>query len=364
MEQPLIKKNIHKYMKLKGYRYYSDLLYEIAKKLNKSSSEAKTFVIKEKSNFSKMLNGIRPLKYEYIIPLEEIFGVSLAKLLNEDLYNININKEDIPYLKSFRYYAYKDDPSLYLELDKLVSIDNKDIINNSDEYNRYFIDYLIEYRSYNGLKYLIDKHNLYFDNDLNDYLLDDHNLNYNKSSKLELARFIISSNDPKLFNKVFSPFNYFMNYHYLDKKYLPTIYVNNEFIEAILNNNKIFKLLFKERKDGYQVLNYKGNNYKDESIEVLFINPLLNIVLDYSLNNLKLYKKKAKEIIEFGISFNNRVLKLLSPNYKYKMSNLGTISDGRFGFYGNLVHASISSVSDEEIDALLNELPKLNSGVK
>ena len=118
MEQPLIKKNIHKYMKLKGYRYYLDLLYEIAKKLNKSSSEAKTFVIKEKSNFSKMLNGIRPLKYEYIIPLEEIFGVSLAKLLNEDLYNINIRAGDeiiVPKNeeKYFNIYVIESGDSLY-----------------------------------------------------------------------------------------------------------------------------------------------------------------------------------------------------------------------------------------------------------
>ena len=58
MEQPLIKKNIHKYMKLKGYRYYLDLLYEIAKKLNKSSSEAKTFVIKV--SVKKSVNLISP----------------------------------------------------------------------------------------------------------------------------------------------------------------------------------------------------------------------------------------------------------------------------------------------------------------
>ena len=45
------------------------------------------------------------------------------------------------------------------------------------------------------------------------------------------------------------------------------------------------------------------------------------------------------------------------------MSNLGTISDGRFGFYGNLVHVGVNSV-DDEINALLNELPKLNSGMK
>ena len=46
------------------------------------------------------------------------------------------------------------------------------------------------------------------------------------------------------------------------------------------------------------------------------------------------------------------------------MSNLGTISDGRFGFYGNLVHVGVSSVNDKKIDALLKELPRLNSGAK
>ena len=46
------------------------------------------------------------------------------------------------------------------------------------------------------------------------------------------------------------------------------------------------------------------------------------------------------------------------------MSNLGSISDERFGFYGNLVRASISSVNNDEIDALLKELPRLNSGAK
>ena len=46
------------------------------------------------------------------------------------------------------------------------------------------------------------------------------------------------------------------------------------------------------------------------------------------------------------------------------MSNLGSISDGRFGFYGNLVHTSVNSVNNDEIDALLKELPRLNSRAK
>ena len=101
------------------------------------------FANKEKSNFSKMLKGERPLKYDYIIPLEKIFGVSLAKLLDDQPYFDSINKDDIQYLKGFRYYAYKDEPGLYDELDKLYTCDGSDIFSNSDEFNRFFLDYLI-----------------------------------------------------------------------------------------------------------------------------------------------------------------------------------------------------------------------------
>ena len=113
-----LQENIDRYMDLKGIKYYSELLYEIGKQLGKSKSEAREFANKEKSNFSKTLKGNRPLNHEFIIPLEIIFGVPLAKILNEQLYFVSVQKEDIPFLKSFRYYAYKDDYKLYDELYK------------------------------------------------------------------------------------------------------------------------------------------------------------------------------------------------------------------------------------------------------
>ncbi|MEI3267346.1 MAG: hypothetical protein V8R85_09910 [Frisingicoccus sp.] len=94
-----LKSNIDHYMKLKGIRMYSHLLVDIAHRLKMKRQEVYEFVDKEKSNFSKMLKGERPLKYEFIIPLEKIFGVSLARLLEEDAYKLPIEKDNVPFDK-------------------------------------------------------------------------------------------------------------------------------------------------------------------------------------------------------------------------------------------------------------------------
>ena len=85
-----LKKNIDQYMKLKGIKMYSHLLVNIAHELGVKGQEAYKFANIEKSNFSKMLKGERPLKYEFIIPLEKIFGVSLARLMDEVAYKLPI----------------------------------------------------------------------------------------------------------------------------------------------------------------------------------------------------------------------------------------------------------------------------------
>lgn len=62
-----LKNNINHYMKLKGIRMYTHLLVDIAHELGIKEQEAYTFAAREKSNFSKMLKGERPLKYEFIL---------------------------------------------------------------------------------------------------------------------------------------------------------------------------------------------------------------------------------------------------------------------------------------------------------
>ena len=103
-----LKNNIDHHMKLKGIKMYSHLLVDIAHELGIKGQEAYIFAKREKSNFSKMLKEERPLKYDFIIPLEKIFGVSLARVLEEDAYKFPVEKDNVPFNKGFRYYAYLD----------------------------------------------------------------------------------------------------------------------------------------------------------------------------------------------------------------------------------------------------------------
>ena len=124
-----LKTNINHYMELKGIKMYSHLLVDIAHELGIKGQEAYKFADREKSNFSKMLKGERPLKYEFIVPLEKIFGISLAKLLDENAYKLPVEKDHVPFNKGFRYYAYLDDPKLYKEeFDLLLTKDGQSII--------------------------------------------------------------------------------------------------------------------------------------------------------------------------------------------------------------------------------------------
>lgn len=146
-----LKNNIDHYMELKGIKMYSHLLVDIAHELGIKGQDAYKFANKEKSNFSKMLKDERPLKYEFIIPLEKIFGVSLARLLDEDAYKLPTEKDNVPFIKGFRYYAYLDDTKLYKEeFNLLLARDGKSILTQTDEFGKTFLDYVVEYRSVNG----------------------------------------------------------------------------------------------------------------------------------------------------------------------------------------------------------------------
>lgn len=357
----ILQKNIDRYMDRKGIKFYSQLLYEIGKLMGKTGDESREFAEKEKSNFSKTLKGERPLKYNYIIPLEKIFGVPLAKLMEEQIYFENINKQDIPYLKNFRYYALKDDPELFDELDKMATIDGDNIINNSDEYNRYFFDYLIEYKAYNGLIYLINKHQFHLDPfDLHSYFIDESSIVF-ATLPIQISKFIVDSNDPKIFNMVYSPFEHLIKYFNLNAE---CIYFKEEFIEAIVNNDKIFDSLFSEREFSFEFMN-EGIIPKDGNKRSIHcVNPLLNICLEYCLKNLNLYKILAEKILRYGIVYNRKVLDSLKvPQNKCYLDGIGNLLTGYRYYYANLIFTNIEKVEDNSINELIKLLPKIEGNI-
>lgn len=355
-----LQKNIDRYMNIKGMSYYTDLLMAIAKIQGMKKDEAIVFANKEKSNFSKMLKGERPLKYDYIIPLEKIFGVPLAKLLEEQPYFDAINKDDIPFIKGFRYYAYKDELELYDELDKTLTVDGDEILNNSDEFNRFFMDYLIEYRAFNGLRFLVNRHNFKL-NPINDRLYQMDNCSMVISTLPEqITKFVIDSNDGDLFHKIYDPFEYLIKKPCKD---MECLYTSKIFIESVLNNDVIFNSIFSVRKFSFEEIN-RGVEPKDGyKPDILCVNPLLNICLEFALEDIKSYKEQAEKILKYGIEYNKSVLEKISiPLSECKVDQFGGLYVGWRCYQGNLIIVDKNKTGIESVDTLLKSLPALKKG--
>ena len=350
-----IKNNIDKYRELKGIENTKTLLKMIGVELGDRDPD--TFYDKEKSNFSSMINGKRPLKFEFIRPLEKILGVSLARLYDEESYLLPFDRDEIPFIKGFRYYAYKDDMDLYLnEFEReMISSDGAPVILNSDEYNKSFLDYVIEYKSLNALRYLIKEHSLtpVYSGLYNTFFID---RQYRISCRDPhgVLKMVIREDEPELFDLIFDAVNAF----WIRNKDLEGAHIDDELIELILNSINIFDSLFETKK--YWVKEFDRNVYGRDNDKVEVLNPFINICLDYAIKNPR-YKKRAIEILEFGIKHNS---KIIESTHK-KAGDLYIIYDGRLyvrGDYvlmGVLVNPSNRNPRDVDIKKLIDQLPEM-----
>lgn len=359
-----LKSNIDHYMELKGIRMYSHLLVDIAHELGIKGQEAYKFANREKSNFSKMLKGERPLKYEFIIPLEKIFGISLARLLYEDAYKLPVEKENVPFNKGFRYYAYLDDPELYKnEFDLLLTKDGKSILTQTDEFGKTFLDYIVEYRSINGVKYLHDVYGIklkWYHNQF-EFRKDKGIAWINFENCIEFARLVASMNDVELFNDIYDSYNmFFTNGHYAMES---CIFCQGEYLEMILDNDDLFHSIF-EIKPYELKLDSIGKREKQvDSITYHSINPIINNCLRYALKHLDKYKHRAIDILKFGIDHNGRIANEISFDDYYICGELGELknfrNNDRYDFYDIIIFVDVE-VNDDEIKSFINQLPKFN----
>lgn len=352
-----LKSNIDHYMKLKGIKMYSHLLVDIAHELGIKGQKAYEFADKEKSNFSKMLKGERPLKYEFIIPLEKIFGVSLARLLNEDAYKLPVEKENVPFNKGFRYYAYLDDPKLYKdEFDLLLAVDGKSILSQTDEFGKTFLDYLPEYHSVNGVRYLYNEYGIKLQWWYNqfEFKKDSGIMWIHHKNCIEFARLVASMNDAELFNDIYDSYNmFFRNGHYASKE---CIFCQNEYLEIILDNDYLFESIFEIKLYEFK----SGNIGKADTITYRSINPIINNCLRYALKHLDKYKQKAIDILKFGIDHNKKITNEVDFHDYYICNELGGLKKSRNKDYYDIVIFVDVETQDNDINSLINQLPKFN----
>ena len=356
-----LKNNIDHYMNLKGIKMYSHLLINIAHELGINGDDAYEFASREKSNFSKMLKGERPLKYEFIIPLEKIFGVSLARLVDEDAYKLPVEKSNVPFNKGFRYYAYLDDPQLYRnEFDLLMANDGKSIITQTDEFGKTFLDYVVEYHSVNGVRYLHEEYGIKLKWHYNQFeFRKDKGMTWiNFQNVVEFARLVASMNDIELFNSIYDSYNMFFACGYYDVA--SCIFANNDFLELILDNDDIFNSIFEERSYVFELSNYKKRKKQKESILYYSINPIINTCLNYALKHLDKYKHRAMAILKFGIEYNRKKASTIDFGNCYICNELGALKNFKDkDFYELIVFANIET-NDVEIKTLISQLPRFN----
>ena len=364
-----LKNNIDHYMKLKGIKMYSHLLVNIAHELGIKGQDAYKFANKEKSNFSKMLKDERPLKYEFIIPLEKIFGVSLARLLDEDSYKLPTEKDNVPFNKGFRYYAYLDDPKLYKEeFDLLLAKDGKSILTQTDEFGKTFLDYVVEYSSFNGVRYLQEEYGIKLKWHYNNFeFRKDSGITWiNFDNCIAFARLVASMNDAELFNYIYDPYNMFLTQgHYVTND---TIFCQSEFLEIMLDNDTLFSSIFEIRPYEYVLAGSRVKRKKQvDSITYYSINPIINNCLRYSLEHLEKYKHRAIDILKFGIKHNTEIINKVGADTYCICNELGGVIDfGRTDWFScdvdNIaVYVDMEvndEVNDDEIKALIKQLPK------
>lgn len=361
----ILKENIDHYMQLKGIKKYSELLYQIARKLGRNVPESYEFVNKEKSNFSKMLKEERPLKYEFIVPLEKIFGVSLARLLDEEAYKLPVEKENVPFNKGFRYYAYLDDPKLYREeFDLLLTKDGKSILTQTDEFEKTFLDYVVEYHSVNGVRYLYEEYGIKLKWHFNyfEFRKDSGVTWLNFTNCIEFARLVASMDDADLFNDIYDSYNMFLGQgHYVSKD---TIFCRDEYLEIILDNDNLFQSIFERKLYEFTALGSRVKQERQvEAISYCSINPIINNCLRYALQHLEKYRQRAIDILKFGRKHNTKIMENSNAD-TYRICNElgGLIEFGKTNFFDcDIVDMAVfvdCEVEDEEINILIQQLPK------
>ena len=357
-----LEKNINHYMDIKGIKMYTHLLVAVAHELGIKGQKAYDFANREKANFSKMLKGERPLKYEFIIPLEKIFGVSLARMMEPDSYKLPLDKENIPYSKGFRYYAYLDDIELYKkELDTLLTKSGEGVLTQTDEFGKTFLDYVVEYNSINGIRFLRDTYHLKLRIWNNQFDTEPKGMFWVHDKGIELARIVANSGDVKLFTDIYDPYYSFaMSGYYLRD----SIFTQDDYFEIILDHEELYKTIFEIKKYEYELTRHQKKVLGKDTQSFSSINPIINGVLRFTLKHLDKYRDKAVEILKFGISHNESVASGLEDRIDYYMvDEIGGLRNWNknYEIADVVIIADVKDIHDKEINELIDKLPKFKN---
>lgn len=318
----------------------SDLLRRIYEELDEKDVDGT--VKKQKSNFSQMLEGNRTLNKEYYIPLEKIFDIRIAELLDDS--------KELKYQyvnKGIRWAAASDDVE---EFRRLCNEDNptfyQKVIKSKDEFGKDIIDYIIEFKAINGFKYLINNQKLKYSTAFGGYNLNFSNItNYFSvtiEKLLELSKMLLENGDIQTFNTFFNTYQLLCDFG----SFPNNVYLDKDFLNGIIENEEIFNSMFSCKE---LTLNEANHTKKMENETFLYINPILNNLLNvcFEQNN----RIEINKILEYGLKMNKIVFDTIKEKVNSRIDDIKIEKTGEVlvndSCYGSVI--VITDVIDPKI---------------
>lgn len=172
---------------------------------------------------------------------------------------------------------------------------------------------------------------------------------------IELARLVASMNDPVLFNDIYDSYYMMVVNGFFAVK---SIFLSDDFQEIILDNDYIFQNALERKPYEYSYTKKLREKYGKEGFGFCSINPVINLCLKYSLEHLNKYKKRAVEILKYGIQHNKRVKEGL-VNFEHTfIDDCGALRKlNNNEIIDVIVFCDSKETGDKEIDNLINSLP-------
>ena len=208
------------------------------------NTDRQTWVNSQAPDLSKKIKGERGFTETDIKAIERALEMSWVDIV-EPL--PKKNEQRAFKNKSLSYAAYMDEERYYQELADIEDVDGcRSVLLNSDEHGKTIIDYIVENKAENGLRFMINEGYLrctslkfYWvrtGDDLYDALWD----------------WIISIDDPELFFKLLEDKSFFDFLLYPEEE-------SEKFLERIIESKKILGALFNEREHPESKLKYMAS---------------------------------------------------------------------------------------------------------
>ena len=305
------KKNLNQIVLL---RQIHNMLYP------EKSNESYDFAKNRKGNFSKMINGTRPFKYEYVVPLERILNTTMDYIINGEESNVGIQLRN----KGIEYTAYLNDYDEYVKFGAETDSEGHLIIANYDEYNKNLLNYIIEYQSEQGIAYLYNYLDFKYNAMISAFECKPHIYVHDVEEQLLILKLLASKNETILLRNVINPYQLIDQHLERSDGFLKS----KEFKEFLLTNENVLNVFLDDITMNLMEVNSKIIYSTYSFDQCMFINPILYDLLEFVFENGTNYISQIYKIIDFGIEYNKRMIEFANKTF----SSLEEIKIDKKGF--------------------------------